>query len=96
MSRPKLSDMIFNNVIHGGTLMYKASVFDRVGLFDESLDCAEEYDFNMRCLSKNMRLGYCPKTLYIYRRHDAQKSLGKGIDQTVRTAKIEAIKDRFR
>jgi len=51
---------------------------------------------NMRALSKGMKLGYCNATLYIYRRHDLQKSLGKGIDQVERAKKINAIKDRFR
>jgi len=95
-SKPTLNDMIENNVIHGGTLMYRKDVFDRVGLFDESLDCAEEYDFNMRCLSKGMKLGYCNSTLYIYKRHDEQKSLGKAVNQIERAKKINAIKDRFR
>lgn len=93
---PSLDNMLENNVIHGGTLMYSKELFDKVGLFDESLDCAEEYEFNMRCLQKGMRLGYCNSTLYIYRRHDEQKSLGKQANQRIRSEKIEAIKNRFR
>lgn len=96
MEQPTLKDMIHNNVIHGGTLMFRASLFDKIGLFDETLTSAEEYDLNMRALSKGMKLGYCNSTLYIYRRHDEQKSLGKGIDQIARAKKIDAIKDRFR
>jgi teichuronic acid biosynthesis glycosyltransferase TuaG len=95
-AKPSLYEMLDNNVIHGGTLMYSKELFDKVGLFDESLDCAEEYEFNLRCLSKGMKIGYCNATLYIYRRHDEQKSLGKGIDQSVRNEKITAIKNRFR
>lgn len=94
--RPTLNDMLNNNVIHGGTLMYRKEVFEKVGLFDESLDCAEEYEFNLRCLKHGLKLKYCNKTLYNYRRHDKQKSLGKGIDQAVRQKKIQAIKDRFK
>ena len=96
LSKPTLKDMIHLNVIHGGTLMYRKDLFDKVGLFDEELTCAEEYDFNMRCLQKGMKLGYCNATLYIYRRHDEQKSLGKAVDQVVRAKKIEAIQNRFR
>tara|TARA_R110000868_G_scaffold279203_1_gene539283 strand:- start:29119 stop:29730 length:612 start_codon:yes stop_codon:yes gene_type:complete len=95
-AKPTLNDMLENNVIHGGTLMYRKSLFDTVGLFDESLDCAEEYEFNMRCLSKGMKIGYCNATLYIYRRHEAQKSLGVQANQTLRNEKINAIKNRFR
>lgn len=96
MEFPTLSDMLHSNVIHGGTLMYKREVFEKVGLFDESLTCAEEYEFNMRCLKAGLILGYCPEFLYIYRRHDQQKSLGKGVDQIERAKRIEAIKDKFR
>lgn len=95
MKNPTLKDMIQSNVIHGGTLMYRADVFDRVGLFDESLECAEEYDFNMKCLKAGMKLGYSHYVLYNYRRHDNQKSLGKSVDQFERKKKIDAIKHRY-
>jgi glycosyltransferase involved in cell wall biosynthesis len=89
---PTFNEMIINNVIHGGTLMYRKDVFDRIGLFNEDLDCAEEYEFNLRCFKNKMRLGYCQKTVYNYRRHEKQKSLGKEADQEVRRKKIHAIK----
>lgn len=91
MVNPKMIDMLRSNVIHGGTLMYRRDIFDRIGLFDEDLDCAEEYDFNLRCFKHGMKLNYCPSFLYNYRRHDEQKSLGKGIDQNIRKRKILAI-----
>jgi len=90
---PSLSDMLIGNVIHGGTLMYRKDVFDKVGLFNEDLTCAEEYEFNLRCLRYGLKLGYTDRILYNYRRHDEQKSLGKGIDQQARAKKIQAIKD---
>jgi len=71
--------------------MYRRDVFDRIGLFDESLDCAEEYDFNLRCFKNKMKLGYTKAFLYYYRRHDNQKSLGKEVDQNIRKRKIQAI-----
>jgi len=94
---PTISQMIERNRIHGGTLMYRRDVFDRVGLFDESLDCAEEYEFNLRCLSKGLKLGYCPTFLYEYRRHETQKSLGNMSEkyQEIRRKKIQLIKDRY-
>jgi len=93
---PTHKQMVEQNVIHGGTLMYRSDVFNKIGLFDETLTCAEEYDFNLRCLKKGLRLGYCDKFLYNYQRHDAQKSLGKGIDQVARALKIKAIQDKWR
>lgn len=93
---PNLKQMLQTNVIHGGSLMYRRDVFERFNVwFDESLTCAEEYDLNMNLLSKGALLGYCNSTLYLYRRHDEQKSLGKGIDQKARAIKIQAIKDRY-
>lgn len=97
ITNPDIYDMLNKNVIHGGTLMYKRSLFDNVGMFDESLDCAEEYEFNLRCLSKGMKLGFCDSFLYMYRRHTGQKSLGNKSEeyQEVRQGKIQKIKDRF-
>jgi glycosyltransferase involved in cell wall biosynthesis len=96
IENPSLANMINNNVIHGGTLFYRRDVFERIGLFDESLDCAEEYEFNLRCLANGMRLKYINRSLYNYRRHAMQKSLGKGVDQSVRQHKILMIKQRYK
>ena len=93
---PTLEQMAFQNVIHGGTLMYRKDVFKKIGLFDESLTCAEEYDFNLRCLKQGLKLGYVDKFLYNYQRHDNQKSLGKGVDQVARQLKIKAIQDKWK
>jgi glycosyltransferase involved in cell wall biosynthesis len=92
---PSLAQMVQKNVIHGGTLMYRAEVFQKVGLFDETLDCAEEYDFNMKCLAHGLKLAYCDAFLYKYRRHEDQKSLGKDVDQNKRALKIKAIQNRY-
>lgn len=92
---PSLQEMAQRNVIHGGTLMYRRDVFDRIGLFDESLDCAEEYEFNMRCLQAGMKLGYTNNLLYRYRRHPQQKSLGANVDQKIRAKKIQQIQQRY-
>jgi GT2 family glycosyltransferase len=93
---PTLSDMLIGNVIHGGTLMYRKEVFDKVGLFNEELTCAEEYEFNLRCLRYGMKLGFTDKILYNYRRHKEQKSLGIGIDQRDRAMKVQSIKDSIK
>jgi GT2 family glycosyltransferase len=95
IKHPSLNEMLLSNVIHGGTLMYHRSVFDKIGLFDESLTCAEEYDVNLRCLANGLKLGYTDAILYNYRRHSAQKSLGQGVNQEARKQKIQAIKDKF-
>lgn len=92
---PDLSDLLQRNPIHGGTVFYKTELLKN-NLFDETLDCAEEYDLNMRLLKQGYTIDYCDNFLYFYRRHERQKSLGKGIDQNERAKKIERIKDRYR
>lgn len=92
---PKVQDMIKENIIHGGSLMYKRGVFERFGLFDEKLTTGEEYDFNMKILSKGAKIGYCDETLYLYRRHDEQKSLGVKSNQQERNEIINEIRNRY-
>jgi GT2 family glycosyltransferase len=96
IKHPTLEQNSTKNVIHGGSLMYRKSVFERIGMFDESLDCAEELEMNLRCLQAGMSIGYVDSFLYYYRRHENQKSLGKGVNQTVRAFKINQIYERFR
>lgn len=91
---PSLGDMLITNRIHGGTVCYHASVFERFGIFDESLWGAEEYDFNMMLLSKGATLGYIDRYLYKYRLHNNQKSRGKG-SLPNRGLLIKTIKDRY-
>lgn len=92
---PTVQSLVVNNTINGGTVMYRRDLFDRVGYFDESLNTAEEYEFNMRCLSKGMKIGYTPEKVYTYRRHDRQKSLGKGVDQAWRNEVKQQVKNRY-
>lgn len=93
---PDLNDLIKGNVIHGGTVMYRTDLLKSFEMpFDESLDCAEEYDLNMKLLKVGATIDYCNADLYFYRRHAHQKSLGKGIDQVERAKKINAIKQRY-
>lgn len=70
---PTFKEMLENNYIHSASLMYRKSVFDKVGGFDETLNTAEEYEFNLRCLKAGLKLGFCDSNLAIYRRHPAQK-----------------------
>jgi len=70
---PTLADLINKNVMHSVTLMYRKSVFRKIGSFDESLTMCEEYEFNLRCLRNRMKIGYSPNVLGIYRRHPTQK-----------------------
>lgn len=95
---PSLNDMLVNNVIHGGTLMYRKDVFERFGMFDESLWTGEEYEFNLRIISKGARINYCNKLVFHFRLHEAQKSIGKHTIEykNKRRAEIDRIKSLYR
>lgn len=97
---PTLEQMLHNNVIHGLTLMYRTEtiqkMIDNRGFwFDESLNCAEEYDVNLWLMKNGYKLDYVRAFLGKYRRHKEQKSLGAGVDQVARAKRIQAIKNRY-
>jgi len=70
---PSMQDILSKNVIHSATLMYRREVFERVGLFNETLNTAEEFEFSLRCLKAGLKIGYCNSFLAFYRRHPNQK-----------------------
>jgi glycosyltransferase involved in cell wall biosynthesis len=92
-----LSNMLQSNIVHGGTLMYKASVL-KANLFDESLWTGEEYELNLRLLSKGFTFGYCDSFLTYNRQHELQKSIGNKASeyQKKRSIEIERIKQMYR
>ena len=94
-TNPTFEQLVMYNSIHGGSLMYRRDVFDKIGIFDETNDCAEEYEFNMRCLYNDLKLGYVNAFLYFYRRHGEQKSLGNGVNKMERQFKIYSIRERY-
>lgn len=71
--KPTASDLLLRNVFHSATMMYKREVFEKVGKMNESLNTAEEFEFNLRCLKAGLKVGYCDSALAYYRRHPQQK-----------------------
>ncbi len=90
---PTVNDMMRKNPIHSTTLMYRREVFEKVGLLDESLNTAEEYEFNMRLLANGFKIGYCNSVLAIYRRHPQQKVVV--VSNEDRTKERESVKARY-
>ena len=70
---PTIDDLMHKNVLHSATMMYRREVFEKVGMMNESLNSAEEFEFNLRCLKAGLKIGYCDAPLAYYRRHDQQK-----------------------
>jgi hypothetical protein len=73
IATPTCKDLIRKNILHSATLLYKREVFEKVGMLDETLNTAEEYEFNLRCLKFGLKIGYCNSFLAYYRRHARQK-----------------------
>lgn len=91
---PTLKDLLNRSTIHGLTLFYKAEILKKYGL-DETLTTAEEYDLNLKLLSKGYKIGFVDSVLGIYRHHDQQKSIGKIADQTQRSIIKQSVKNRY-
>ena len=96
LTEPTIPTICEGNYVHGGTLFYKAELFKQGFKFDETINTAEEMDLTMHLLKSGKKMGYCNKFLYIYRRHDHQKSLGKAANQVERAKVHEEIKNRYR
>jgi glycosyltransferase involved in cell wall biosynthesis len=59
--------MIWGNLIHTSTIVFKRELVDIVGLFDESFDTCEDYDFHLR-VCKEACVGYLDLPTTLYRR----------------------------
>jgi len=90
----RLEHLLAHNHIHGGTLMYRKEVFERIGFFNETLWTGEEYEFNLRALANGEKIAYVNEVLYNYRYHPAQKSIGNKAKeyQNLRKEQMKVIK----
>ncbi len=64
-----------------GSLLMKRSVFEMVGLFDESLKRTDDFDFFARIKEHDIPIERLDKIGYQYRKHD--QNLSNNIDQTM-------------
>ena len=60
------------NWFHPVDALYKTSLANKVGDFDESLAVAEDWDYWIRCVKAGGQFGYLPGALSVYRRHPNQ------------------------
>jgi GT2 family glycosyltransferase len=91
---PTVSDLMMKNVIHCASLIYRREVFEKVGMLDETLNTAEEFEFNLRCLKANLKIGYINVPLAYYRRHPAQKV--RVVSTNAKDAEREMVKNKYR
>jgi len=62
--------------IHLGSGLWRRSVFETVGLFDESLRLGEDQDFFMRCWERDIRRVPVDCVMLYYRRHPGYMTHG--------------------
>jgi glycosyltransferase involved in cell wall biosynthesis len=79
--------------IHGGTLMIDRAVFNKLGGYDVSINCCEEYEFYLRYLSHGYQWTYVDKVVYWYRVHKGQKSFKPSTEERIKT--LAEIKKRY-
>lgn len=69
------------HVILGPTLMVRSSVFDTVGLFDETLRTAEDTDLFLRLTMRHFT-AYVARPLVLVREHTGRKTRGESLSGT--------------
>ena len=85
--------------MHGVGLLYRRAWWDRVGEWDESLPCCEEWEYHLRLLAAGASFVAYPEVTVAYRRHATQKSRMRGPlgrQGTIRRGVREAIRARYR
>jgi glycosyltransferase involved in cell wall biosynthesis len=63
--------------VHLGSAVFRKSVFNKVGLFDEDLRYSEDHDWFFRAREQNTSLISIPRVTLLYRRHENNMTLGK-------------------
>ena len=70
-----------------GSVMFRRACLDAVGLYDERLEPAEDYDLWLR-MAEVTRLAKLPDKLFCYRRHADSVSFKRAADQQLHQATI--------
>ncbi|MFM6154955.1 MAG: glycosyltransferase, partial [Sphaerospermopsis kisseleviana] len=80
---PENHDSIFQTLsnpyqfINLGSAIYRKSVFDKIGLIDETLNYAEDYDWFLRAWENNISKVVLDLVMLFYRKHDNSMTKGK-------------------
>ena len=95
--KPSLSRMILNNQIYGGTTLYRKSILDAVGGYNEELHTGEEYELHLRLLHLGYSCTYIPLVVHHYRLHEKNKSyfMGPG-EKKERKEYIKEIANQYK
>ena len=71
----------------GAAFMYRKSIADKIGKYDESAFCAEDFDYWCR-IALNGQLMYIPDNIYDYRVQSGSLTATKKDEQIIKTTRI--------
>jgi GT2 family glycosyltransferase len=71
--------LIYGNFIQTSAVMIRKSVVEKIGMFDESLPVAEDYEYWLR-ISKKLEFDVCKEVLVFYRIGINKDSLCRNVD----------------
>ncbi|GMA66230.1 hypothetical protein GCM10025859_66720 [Alicyclobacillus fastidiosus] len=57
-----------------GTILFRGSLFDRIGGHTRRVSGAEDYEFIVKCINSKSKIENLPDPLYYYRNHPQQRS----------------------
>jgi glycosyltransferase involved in cell wall biosynthesis len=60
-----------------GSCLFRRSVFDRCGMFDEQMKMGEDYDLVFRCWETDIPMQRVEEVSLLYRRHEGNMTRGK-------------------
>lgn len=80
--------------INLGSAIFRKSVFEKVGLLDETLWFNEDTDLFLRAWEKNITKVVLPKVMLIYRKHNCNMTLGRNAD-LIRLSLIKLYQRHF-
>jgi glycosyltransferase involved in cell wall biosynthesis len=80
------------NPINGCTVMMHRSVPQRIGLFDETLICTQDYDYWLRVILNGIDFHFMVETLTAYRWHDNMGTI-RLMERT--NAEIQIVLNRY-
>jgi glycosyltransferase involved in cell wall biosynthesis len=63
--------------VHLGSAVFRKSVFNKVGLFDENLRYSEDHDWFFRAREQNISIVSIPQVTLVYRRHGNNMTLSE-------------------
>lgn len=61
--------------LHLGAGLFKKSVFDKIGLFDETMKFSEDIDWFLRAIESRIKFSLIEETTYLYRIHESNMTL---------------------